>query len=59
MHKLIGKFGITRSSRVPASPGVKLEKFDADEVEGDWHIRDLVRGLMWSSNLYNVRIFQT
>ena len=49
-EKLVEKFGVTRSSRVPASPSVKLEEFDESEPEGQWPYRELVGGLMWLSN---------
>lgn len=49
-EKLVGKFGISSSGRVPASPGVKLEEFEVDEPESIWPFCEVVRGLMWLSN---------
>lgn len=34
VEKLVGKFGMTRRSKVPAPSGVKLEEYEVDEPEG-------------------------
>lgn len=54
----MGKFGITRSCKIPASPGRKLEEGEVDELEGSWPFRKVGGGLMWLSNLSRaIRMF--
>lgn len=47
MRKSCEELGITHSSRVPASSGVKLENYEIGESSNYWLFREVAGGSIW------------